>query len=128
MVFSVFSSSLLSGEKAMPKLESNKQFGKRLREIRKMKGLTLEDLSDKSDLHWKFIGQVERGDSDIKLNNIAKIATGLEMEIDELLFFCFPQDKLQKDAREVLAIMMPILKSNKRSKWKKLKIFIKEIL
>lgn len=112
----------------MTKHDINKQFGRKLRELRKMKGLTQEDLGDRSGLHWKFIGQVERGNSDIKLNNIAKIASGLGMEIDDLLFFCFPQEKFSKDAKENLALLMPILKSNSKTKLRKLKVFIKEIL
>jgi len=93
-----------------------------------MKGLTQEDLGESSGLHWKFIGQVERGDSDIKLNNIAKIASGLEMEIDELLLFCFPKEEFSKEADEILALLIPILKSNKKKTLRRLKVFIEEIL
>ena len=112
----------------MTKGELNKRFGKKLRELRKMRGLTQEDLGDRSGLHWKFIGQVERGDSDIKLNNIARIASGLEMDIDDLLFFCFPQERFSKEAKEILALLIPILKSNKKKTLRKLKVFINEIL
>ncbi len=37
-------------------------FSGKLRELRKMKGLTQEELAERAGLHWKFIGEVERGD------------------------------------------------------------------
>lgn len=128
MVLLFISDSLLLKEGSMKKEDLNKQFGKKLRELRKMKGLTLEDLDERSGLHWKFIGQVERGQSDIALNNIAKLASGLGMDIDDLLLFCFPQEKFSKEGKEILAKLIPLLKSNKKKALRKLKVFIEEFL
>ena len=39
-----------------------KKFGQRLREIRKSKGVSQEDLAYKTDLHLSQVGRIERGE------------------------------------------------------------------
>lgn len=64
-----------------------KQFGDRVRETRKSKGLSQEELSFKAGLHRTYIGMIERAEKNITLVNIKKIATALEVNIDHLLKF-----------------------------------------
>ena len=60
------------------------QFGEKLRELRKEKGLSQEELSYKSDLHRTYIGMIERAEKNITLANIEKIAKGLNVDLKEL--------------------------------------------
>lgn len=60
------------------------KFGQRVREIRKEKKLSQEDLSFKADLHRTYIGMIERAEKNITLINIEKIANALNVEIKEL--------------------------------------------
>ena len=60
-------------------------FGERVREIRKEKGLSQEELAHKADLHRTYIGMIERAEKNITLLNIEKIANALEVNIKELL-------------------------------------------
>lgn len=60
------------------------QFGEKVRELRKEKGLSQEELSYKSDLHRTYIGMIERAEKNITLANIEKIAKGLNVELNEL--------------------------------------------
>lgn len=60
-------------------------FGERVREIRKDKGLSQEELAHKADLHRTYIGMIERAEKNITLLNIKKIAKALEVNIKELL-------------------------------------------
>ncbi len=60
-------------------------FGRRVREIRKEKGLSQEQLSFKTDLHRTYIGMIERAEKNITLVNIEKIANALEINISELV-------------------------------------------
>lgn len=60
-------------------------FGNRVKEIRKEKGLSQEQLSFKANLHRTYIGMIERAEKNITLINIQKIANALEIEIVELL-------------------------------------------
>ncbi|MFC5269897.1 helix-turn-helix domain-containing protein [Adhaeribacter terreus] len=61
------------------------KFGDNVREIRKSKGFSQEQLSFKADLHRTYIGMIERAEKNITLSNIEKIAKALEVEISELL-------------------------------------------
>jgi transcriptional regulator with XRE-family HTH domain len=60
------------------------KFGQNVREKRKEKALSQEQLSFKADLHRTYIGMIERAEKNITLLNIEKIAKALEVEIIEL--------------------------------------------
>ena len=60
------------------------KFGQRVREIRKEKNLSQEDLSFKADLHRTYIGMIERAEKNITLINIEKIAKALNIDIKDL--------------------------------------------
>jgi transcriptional regulator with XRE-family HTH domain len=60
------------------------KFGDRVREIRKEKGISQEQLSFKADLHRTYIGMIERAEKNITLVNIEKIAKALNVSITEL--------------------------------------------
>lgn len=61
------------------------KFGERVREIRKEKGLSQEELAHKADLHRTYIGMIERAEKNITLLNIEKIAIALEVKISKLI-------------------------------------------
>ncbi|MCB0514720.1 MAG: helix-turn-helix transcriptional regulator [Chitinophagales bacterium] len=67
-----------------PKKKILIQFGNKVREIRKERGLSQEELSFKSNLHRTYIGMIERAEKNITLINIEKIANALELNISEL--------------------------------------------
>ena len=60
------------------------KFGERVREIRKKRELSQEELAHKADLHRTYIGMIERAEKNITLINIEKIANALEVNIKEL--------------------------------------------
>lgn len=60
------------------------KFGERVREIRKEKGLSQEELAHKADLHRTYIGMIERAEKNITLVNIDKIANALEISIKDI--------------------------------------------
>jgi transcriptional regulator with XRE-family HTH domain len=59
-------------------------FGQKVRAVRKMKNLSQEALADRSELDRTYIGGVERGERNVSLINIEKIAKALEVEIKDL--------------------------------------------
>lgn len=59
-------------------------FGNKIRDLRISKGYTQEVLADKAELHRTYIGMIERGEKNITLLNIAKIAKALNTSIKSL--------------------------------------------
>lgn len=62
-------------------------FGKRVRAIRKTKGWSQEELADACELDRTYIGGVERGERNVSLVNIEKIAHALNVDPKDLLDF-----------------------------------------
>ena len=63
----------------------NKEVGLNIRKIREDKGLSQEKLAALADLHRAYIGQIERGEKNIGLRNLEKIAKALGVHIKDLL-------------------------------------------
>lgn len=61
-----------------------KELGKKIREIRKIKGLTQEELGEKANLSYKFIGELERGKVNVSLDSLFRISQALEIYIGDL--------------------------------------------
>ena len=68
----------------MDSSEITKSFGARVRELRKEKGLSQEALALACALDRTYIGGVERGERNISLINIHKIADALGIEARDL--------------------------------------------
>ena len=58
--------------------------GKRIREIRKEKGFSQEDLAARADLDRTYMTSVECGRRNISIVNLYKIAKALEVSLEEL--------------------------------------------
>jgi transcriptional regulator with XRE-family HTH domain len=71
----------------MPEPLSNatRVLGERVRGRRKELGLSQEALADKCNIHWTFLGQVERGRRNLSLHNLLKVACGLGVDPAELV-------------------------------------------
>ena len=80
---------IISFTKFIITMDSKKEilikFGEKVREIRKIKGLSQEELSYRADLHRTYIGMIERAEKNITLLNIEKIAKALNVDIKDLL-------------------------------------------
>lgn len=61
-----------------------RKLGQRIRELRKSAGITQEELGEKSSLSYKFIGELERGQVNVSIDSIARIAEALGVKIGDL--------------------------------------------
>jgi transcriptional regulator with XRE-family HTH domain len=62
-----------------------KNFGSNLKRLRKDAGLSQEKIALKCCLDRTYIGSVERGERNISLINIKKLAVSLGVNLEELL-------------------------------------------
>lgn len=61
-----------------------KKFGKKVRELRKGRGYSQEGFAFECDLHRTYIGCIERGEKNITITNIEKVAKALKVKIRDL--------------------------------------------
>lgn len=60
-----------------------KQFGERIKELRNAKGISQEKFALSIDMDRTYYASVESGKRNISLNNIDKIARGLDISLEE---------------------------------------------
>ena len=68
----------------MHDVEVQSRFGVRVRQLRTERGLSQEAFADKAGLHRTYIGSIERGEQNISLVNIEKLAATLGISLAEL--------------------------------------------
>ena len=60
------------------------KFGLRVKQLRKERNLSQEELSFRANLHRTYIGMIERAEKNITLINVEKIAIALNVNVKEL--------------------------------------------
>jgi transcriptional regulator with XRE-family HTH domain len=60
-------------------------FGERVRKLRLQRKLSQEKLAEMAELHRNYVGGVERGERNVSLLNIVKLARGLEVKPTKLI-------------------------------------------
>ncbi len=61
--------------------------GRRLRNLRKTRGLTLERLAEKASVDEKYLGNIERGKENPSIATLEKLAGALSVKINQILCF-----------------------------------------
>ena len=60
-------------------------FGKRVREVRKSKGISQEKLAEMAGIDRSYMGNIERGEKNITLKKVYEICDALDIEIRDLV-------------------------------------------
>ena len=60
------------------------KFGEKIKELRHKNNISQEDLAEMTNLHRTYIGGIERGERNLSLENINKIAKALKISLSEL--------------------------------------------
>jgi len=66
------------------KLSTKSLFGKALRALREDRGYSQEELAERAGLHRNYVGGVERGERNVALENIVKLAGALSVRTRDL--------------------------------------------
>ena len=78
-----------------------KLFGRRVRQLRKSMGLTQQQLASRVGMDYKYLGSVERGERNITIDNIQRIAEALGVEPYQLFLFSYeglkPEEEVVED-------------------------------
>ena len=55
-----------------------------IRKLRQMQKLSQEDFAEKAELHRTYIGSIERGERNVSVDNLERIAKALGVDIRKL--------------------------------------------
>lgn len=102
-------------------------FGGKVRALRKAKSLTQEQLGERAGLHHTYIGAIERAECNLSMDNIEKIAKGLEVKSEELFAFSSEQISVSEKDKLVMEIAAS-LKERDVETLKQILNIVKEIL
>jgi transcriptional regulator with XRE-family HTH domain len=64
-----------------------KLVGERIRAVRKARGLTQQQLAERSNLDDAYIGSMERGERNFSIDTLEKVISALEIQPMELFYF-----------------------------------------
>jgi len=63
----------------------NEEVGFNIRRIREQQGFSQEELAALAGLHRAYVGQIERGEKNVGLKNLERIATALGVNVKDLM-------------------------------------------
>lgn len=79
--------------------------GKRIQTLRERKGLTQEQLEEKTGVNTKYISAIERGQKNVTIKTLEKIAKGLDVELYELCLLS-EEPKSEKMAKKTIEALL----------------------
>lgn len=66
-------------------LDIQRQVGERVRHLRRLRGLTQEELAEASGLNRAHLGEIERGEVDVTIVTLQRIGRGLRLRVSTLV-------------------------------------------
>lgn len=104
-----------------------KLVGTRIRALRKERGLSQEALGEKGGFHFSYIGQIERGEKNVSLLNLNKIAESLEVNLIQL-FVYLDEYSIVTSAESDIQDIVALLRDANDEKIRLAKNVLKELL
>lgn len=81
-----------------------KQLGKRVKELRKHRGYTQESLAQRADISDKYLSEVERGECKVSVEVLNKVASGLHVNLHDLVNFDSANGRPQNEEQLIALI------------------------
>ncbi|MNJ46602.1 anaerobic benzoate catabolism transcriptional regulator [compost metagenome] len=82
--------------------------GNRIRAIRNAKGLTQQNLADTSDLDYRYIGALERGERNFSIDTLEKVLAALNISLYELVYLSKDHKDTENSRQEAMDEFMAI--------------------
>lgn len=92
-------------------MEIKRLIGSRIKQVRRAKGFSQEELSEKAEVSSKYLSSIERGNENPTLDTFIKLAQALDVELVEL--FHYAEEKSLADTKKVL---IDIIKKSDKEK------------
>ena len=67
--------------------------GERIRSLREQRKWTQMKLGELADLHYTYVGRIERGENNVTMKSLEKVASALDVPFEELFRFIKPLEK-----------------------------------
>jgi transcriptional regulator with XRE-family HTH domain len=87
-------------------MDERKRLGRRLQRLRRLRGLTQEQLAERIDINPKYLSSVERGEENPTLDLLLRLAEGLQVELPELFQYApegESRDRLRQKVEGLIA-------------------------
>ncbi|GIQ69020.1 helix-turn-helix domain-containing protein [Xylanibacillus composti] len=73
--------------------QTMKIVGERIRSLREQRKWSQMRLGELADLHYTYIGRIERGENNVTIKSLEKVAAALDVPFEELFRFIKPLEK-----------------------------------
>ena len=100
-----------TSKKIMLQADVVRGFADCLRRLRRARGMSQANLATRAQLHWTYIGRLERGLKSPSLEIVARLAEALAVPISELLAPGKPADSLAFQHQQARTQLESILKN-----------------
>ncbi|HWQ70116.1 MAG TPA: helix-turn-helix transcriptional regulator [Patescibacteria group bacterium] len=101
--------------------------GKRLRALRSVRGFRQEAIEARG-LNYKYLQRIEAGRCNLTLRTLQRVASVLEVKVEDLFQFPLGSSPHLPEAQEVVGLVIAMIAGQDKTALKKLQVFIKEIL
>ncbi|WP_247741246.1 helix-turn-helix transcriptional regulator [Cohnella sp. LGH] len=89
--------------------------------------MSQEQLGEKGGFHYSYIGQIERGEKNVALLNLAKISAALEVSLSQLFTYLDGEEK-RTDSENDLQEILSALRYQKPDQVRLVRNVVREIL
>lgn len=84
-----------------------KLVGARIKDLRKLRGLSQEALAEKAGFNISYIGFIERAERNVSMRNLEKISSALDVGVYDLFTYLKEQEELPEEStlKEVISLL-----------------------
>lgn len=68
-------------------------FGQHIRNLRKQRNLSMEKLAELSEIDYRLLSYIEKGEVNTTISTVFQLASGLDLPLEDLFKFSMKPDK-----------------------------------